>query len=383
MKKGKVSLSLYYLCLTMTMAIMFNLFPIYLANNLGFNAREVGIIMSTTGLVAIFTTLFWGNVYDKLKSAPRLILFLSISYLILNFFVFKSNVFIYILLVRIIADFFRSGLFPTTDNYLFNFAHKYDISASSIRLFGSLGYSLIILVISFLLDSNNIQIALYFTCVLMLLGSSMTLFMPKINHGDCNYSSSMFTSISLLIKNKYFVLPMLFFSLLLGTSEAFFTFNGQHLLITLNATSIGLGLSILFASGVEIPIFCIVNRIHKRISIYDVFIFVAILNLIRWLLLFFVTNPYVYIILMSIHGISFALTFQGVIHLIKKSTNHSIHGVALALLGTVQGLSNFLVTITSGFLIDYFNSTFSVFVFYFLIGIIILLIAFNIKQNKK
>lgn len=377
MKKAKTSISLYYLTISMTGALMFNFFPVYLSSALNLNAQQIGTIMSTGGLIALFTTSFWGYMQDKWKNAPKLLALLTIMYLIFNFSMINSKTFIVILVLKIISEFFRSGMYPTVDNYLFSAAHTYKFSASSIRVFGSLGYSMIILIVSFLIDDSQAKLALSITSVFLACSAIMTFLMPKIHHVDSIDSLGFVQSIKALIKNKSYMYPMLYFAVLMGTSEAFFTFNGQHITQTLQATTVAFGVSILFAAGIEIPVFFAINKIYKRFNVQHIFFFVALLNMVRWILMMQTTNIYIYILLMLVHGIGFALSFQAIILMVKKATPHHIHGSAIALLGTSTGLVNFIVTLMSGYIIVTFATTYSVFYLNFVLSLLVLFLAYK------
>ncbi|MDQ3259538.1 MAG: MFS transporter, partial [Pseudomonadota bacterium] len=124
--------------------------------SLGFAAAQIGTLMAVQQITRIFAPTFWGAVSDRIGRPDRVIKFATAASIVAFAAVFFDSGFFWLMTVMSIAGFFWSGPLPlvevTTLSELGGATGQY----GRIRLWGSVGFILVVSGIGVLLDYIDI-----------------------------------------------------------------------------------------------------------------------------------------------------------------------------------------------------------------------------------
>ena len=323
-------LSGFYFFYFATLGIVVPYWSLYL-KHLGFNPEQIGQLMAIILLTKIFAPIIWGTLADKQAHKTGNSLGILRFATGMCFIVFLCMFWVYsfwaVALVMIGFFFFWNASLPqleaATLDYLAEEKHKY----GHIRLWGSVGFILTVLLLGKLIDISHagIIIPAIAICFFVLWLNSMSL--PAANRPITKIDMTAFRNI---LKGK--IIWLFLFCALMQLSHApFYTFFSIYLeSYGYSKTLIGW----LWAVGVicEIGIFLLTGKLFKRFKLLSLLSFSFLIAGIRWLLLAnYPESVLIVFISQVMHAITFGLYHATAIQLIHDhfKDHYQVRGQAL------------------------------------------------------
>lgn len=236
----------------------------------GMSSQEIGVIYSLNSLVSICSTLFWGVVSDKMNSVRKALMTCLLLAAIVWPFIpltipLKIKGYSLAMLLIPLSAFVRMPIGGLTDNWVLQFSGKFKANYGHIRLWGTLGYVVLGLVLAAILPFVGVNSTFYIYSGLLIVVFVMALFVGEetLNKGQRKSSSLKDLQLGRLFKNYYFITYMVFTIVLYCGSEAFLPYLMEE--VGMNKESIGMLFS--FRSLLEMPILFLVTRMRKRIAL--------------------------------------------------------------------------------------------------------------------
>ncbi len=152
--QGQASLSLFWFLYLGAQGVFFPYYSLYLKENAGLSGTEVGVVLAVIPLVEIFAQIFWGQVADRSGARSRVLALLSFGasagYLLLG----MAGGFPAILLATAALAIFATAVIPMTVSVTLGTLGAAGANAFGfIRVWGTLGFLLLVVLFPWILDS--------------------------------------------------------------------------------------------------------------------------------------------------------------------------------------------------------------------------------------
>ncbi len=264
--------------------------------NIGYQAEQIGIIFSIAPLMRFFTPFFFLKKFTLTTNVLHIALFFMFITIFLFYFTIEN--FYLFAITNIIYGISAGLVLPYIETYALEVLKKENYGKS--RLYGSLGFVLVAMVLARLLNDNYmglhfIAVTTLFTILFAYLISldrkhfSNT---PKKDIETFNFSNASTLWISIFLMQVSF-----------GAFYSFFTIYEYDHHFSLET------ISYLWTFGVlcEIVLFYYQSKI-LHLSLLNIIRFTIFMTSIRWFLLFaFPANLWIILLSQSLHALSFAL----------------------------------------------------------------------------
>ena len=305
-------LSGFYFFYFASLGVLIPYWSLYL-KSLGFNSLTIGALVAILPATKLIAPYIWGWLADHTRRSMLIIRIASILALISFSLVFVSQQLWWLMFAMLLFSFFWNATLPQfeaiTLNHLGDDSHRY----SMIRLWGSLGFIVIVVLMGDLLqryetDVVPLIVLIAFVCIVL---SSFTV-PEKLNTPHVNHSPIWF-----VIKQPKVLAFLAVCFLMLCSHGPYYTFYTIYLQEQGYSSYI---IGVLWAVGVlaEVIIFLIMHRLLPFFGRRKLLITTLLLTTLRWLLIgFFVNDLSMLFLAQLIHAFSF-----GVFHAVGISLVH-------------------------------------------------------------
>jgi len=284
-------------------AVLLPYLPLYFASQ-GYSTVEVGLIMMVGPFVAIVAQPVWGFVSDRFQTVKWVLLLLWTLQLICSFFLFSVTGFPLTLAFTTLLYFFLMPSSPLLDSLTIRSAEEAGVSYGTIRMWGSIGFSM------FAALSGGILVAIGGVDILQWIYWGVWL-LPMLLVGllkDVKASAPPITlrSLSSVVRSR----PLLWFLLLVFVMMLPHRMNdgflGLHM-SNLGATEQMVGLAWSIAALSEVPTFALLHRYMHKVHELALIGVVGLLYVGRWIVYALATDPFVLLVAQASHSITFAV----------------------------------------------------------------------------
>ncbi|MGN8644797.1 MFS transporter [Gracilibacillus sp. HCP3S3_G5_1] len=251
----------------------------------GLNAKEIGILFAVGPMVMIFAQPFWGMVTDSINSAKITLAAMIIGSAGTVLFFPVSAHFEHLLWLNIIYFFFHSAIPPIADVTAMAMLENRK-EFGKIRLWGSLGYAIGVLIVGRLLDVFGLNLMFILHSLLIVAALILATRLPVKLAGKKVFR---FLEVLALFKNKKFILFLLFSFMIHLTVHANNSFYSIHMQ-DLGATISLIGVALLIKAILEVPFFSLSRQLMSAFSYLTLLTSVAFIYGVRWLILGVSTN---------------------------------------------------------------------------------------------
>ncbi len=343
--KDYKKLNIFYFLYLGGLGAYYTFLSVYLERELGYSGTQIGLVLAIAPIIAFFSSPIFGFITDIYKKPKLVIQFILLvgSILLLSTYFMAGTVAVYFIFA---FEFFKSPIMPLTDSYTIKLGNIKGFYYSPIRTWGSLGYIVGSLVIGYLV-SDKLALLFIFAGILYFISLLVFNSVEKIEYAEehGSYKEDFFN----LIKRVDFLLLLVILASTYAISNAMNNYNGIRIL-ELGGTYKQIGYSTLSLAFFELIILSQNYKLLRKYGYIKLFTVASLALALRWLLYFFTTNVWVYLLSTSLHGISFALVFPAALTYISKNFPKKINATAFSLAN-----SSYLITVSVfGFLIGYF-----------------------------
>ncbi len=346
-------LSGFYFFYFASLGVLVPYWSLYL-KSLGFSSLAIGALVAILPATKLVAPYIWGWLADHTRRSMLIIRVSSLLALISFSLVFISQQLWWLTFAMLLFSFFWNATLPQfeamTLNHLGEDSHHY----SMIRLWGSLGFIVIVVLIGDLLQTHGtdiIPLVVLLTFVFILLFSFIV--PEKLNTPHADHSP-----IWHVIKQPKVMAFLVVCFLMLCSHGPYYTFYTIFLEEQGYSSHM---IGILWAVGViaEIIIFLLMHRLLPAFGARKLLVVTLLLTTMRWLLIgFFVDNLAMLLLAQLIHAFSFGVFHSVGISLVHEYFTGSHQGRGQALYASMSfGAGVAVGSLISGLLWDSMGAT--------------------------
>jgi PPP family 3-phenylpropionic acid transporter len=305
-------LSSFYFFYFASLGALIPYWSLYL-KSLGYSAQSIGILMAIIPATKIFAPYLWGWLADHTRHPITIIRLANLLAVVVFAGVFVDTGFVWLMVVLFAFSFFWNSSLPLfeamTLNHLGDDEHKYSV----VRLWGSLGFIMMVVLLGEFFDIAGIDHAPLVILVLLagiLLASFIVPERLSAHHEGQGH-------IVHVIRQPVVLAFLLVCFLMLMSHGPYYTFYSIYL--ESHGYSRGM-IGLLWAVGVmaEVIVFLMMHRLLCTVTARQLLLVTFLLTALRWLLIgFFVDNLSVLFFAQLFHAFSF-----GVFHAVSISLVH-------------------------------------------------------------
>jgi PPP family 3-phenylpropionic acid transporter len=305
-------LSSFYFFYFASLGALIPYWSLYL-KSLGYSAQSIGILMAIIPATKIFAPYLWGWLADHTRHPITIIRVSNLLAVVAFAGVFVDTGFVWLMLILFAFSFFWNSSLPLfeamTLNHLGDDEHRYSV----VRLWGSLGFIMMVVLLGEYFDMAGIDRAPVVIIVLLAGILLASLIVPErlSTHHEAQ------AHILHVIRQPVVLAFLLVCFLMLMSHGPYYTFYSIYL--ESHGYSRGM-IGLLWAIGVlaEVIVFLMMHRLLQTVSARKLLLFTFLLTALRWVLIgFFVDNLSVLFFAQLFHAFSF-----GVFHAVSISLVH-------------------------------------------------------------
>lgn len=317
--------------------------------DIGFAATAIGAVNGVFMGTKIVAPNLWGWLCDHTGQRLRIISLGSFVAMMIFGGLFYWQSLIPILIITFVYSFFWNAVLSQFDTVTIQYLRKDSHRYSQIRVWGSLGFIVTVVLLGWLFDHFDIQylIPISWGILLLIWFSTVTIKEPSKQEGH-HYDQVHWLA---LLKKPPVIAFFVAAFLLQFSFGGYYTFFSLHL-ETFGYSRISIGM--LWALGVvaEVILFVFMHRIIERISVSSILFWSLLLTGFRWLLIaFYADNVTIMVFTQTIHALSFGAAHAGSIEMIRRFFRGPNAGQGQALYSAISfGAGGALGAICTGFL---------------------------------
>jgi MFS transporter, PPP family, 3-phenylpropionic acid transporter len=284
-------------------AVLLPYLPLYFTAK-GFTTVEIGLLMMGGPFVAVFAQPVWGYVSDRYQTVKKVVALLWALAFLCGIGVFLAHGFLMTLIFITLLFFFLMPSSPLLDSLTISTAEQAGESYGSIRLWGSIGFSVTAIASGGLLaligGVKNLQWIYWGIWVFPLL----LLFLLK----DTKRNAPPITVSTLVgvLRNKQFLWFLLLVFVMMLPHRMNDSFLGVYM-ADLGATEQLIGYAWALAAISEVPVFAMIHRIINRVHELALLGVAGLMYIARWGLMAITDDPVVLFLLQITAALTFAL----------------------------------------------------------------------------
>ncbi len=340
-------LSSFYWFYFATLGAFIPYWGLYLADA-GYNSIEIGQLMAVIMATKIVAPYLWGWIADRRGNRLFIIRLGALLATVAYAGIFIAQSFWWLFLVLLTFSFFWNAILPQFEALTFNHLEKNEHLYSWIRIWGSIGFIITVMIIGVLLNTISIS-SLPIVVILLLSGIALS----TLNISDHSGATHQKTHLPLLsiLKNKH-VMALLIACLFVQASHGpYYTFY------TIYAESHGYShswIGFLWAVGVlsEVIVFAFMPWLVKRFGLRTLLLASLFSGSLRWLLIaFFIDNIIITTFAQLFHASTFGIYHAVAIAYIHRYFKGKNQGKGQALYSSISfGIGGALGSLYGGYL---------------------------------
>ena len=376
-----------YLILFIGLGAYNTFLPVYLENTLGFSSSQVGIIVSIPSILGIIFVPIWGLLSD-LMNKQKLILWINVLVSLLCAVIYTiTKSFLAVFIVAIFLEMFRNSILPLTDTITTAYCEKTNKNYGNIRVIGSLFFAVASFLCGQLIKATNNELMFFYVFIVSMIGCLIiTPTLPTLESNTKPEKVNLKQDLPLLFKNKAYLLILLCGICVNSLTEAMASYQGIHLM-NLGAGSDLVGLLTVFMVLPELFFMVKTKSLLEKYGMVKMISFASIALILRWVVYLFTSNPLIFMIATSMHGVAISIIIICSFDFIGKVVDKKLYTTSMTVYSFTIGISYSLMKLLYGGLIDMFGIKsifiFSIGVSLFSFVVLNLISKLDIFKNKE
>ena len=374
-----------YLALFIGLGAYNTFLPVYLENTLGFTSSQVGIIVSIPSILGIIFVPIWGLLSDISKKQKTVLWINIFMSLILAGVYTITKSFIPVLIVATFFEMFRNSVLPLTDSLTTSFCRENNKNYGSIRVIGSMTFAVASFLCGQLIKITNSDLMFFYVFMVSMIGCLIVT--PTL---DTNTNIEQKEKLNLkedlpkLFKNKSYILILLCGVCVAGLTEGMMSFQGIYLM-KLGAGTELVGLLTVFMVLPELFFMVKTKGLIEKYGMIKMIGFASCALLVRWIIYFTTSNPWLFMLATSMHGVAISIITISAFEFIGKVVDKKLHTTSMTVYTFTIGVSYSLMKLLYGNMIDSLGFK-SIFIFSMVVSLfsfVILKRISNLNQTKE
>ena len=340
----------FYAVFFMSGAIYGTFLPVYL-DYLGYSKGAIGILMSLGPFVAIIAQPIWGITSDRAKSKNFVLQLLFLCSIFIMALYPLSNNFYYLILVITLFTFFQTSTGPISDTITLEYLSETGQKFGLIRMAGTIGYA-VMSIIAGIFAQRYIGSIFALNIIVMFLAFVIVFKLPVVKGHQFGRE---YVPIWRLFSNKNLVILMTLNFLVQVTLGFYYTYFPIYFK-QLGGSSSLLGWAYFISAISEVPFLLYDDRILKKIGTRYALLGATLVAAIRWLLIFFATKTYVFLLLQLLHGLIFIVLYYSMATYINQEVPKELKASGQTMNNLIgMGISRITGSLLGGFLSDIYG----------------------------
>jgi MFS transporter, PPP family, 3-phenylpropionic acid transporter len=305
---SKYSVHLFIFVFYMTQAAL-NPYLAYWFSSEGLSNKQIGLLFSLGPVLGLFIQPLWGILCDRFGWERRILMLSTIAapLLALGYWAAGAHFWLYALTALGLAITY-SAMTPISEALTVRHAQQRGVSYGGIRLLGSISFAITTAVLGEVYNDRGLSLMFLMYGVLMaILFASLFLLKAPSTERSRIKRPSLWTEARPFLTNR----PLLLFLLLVFGISVGSAMNGVFFPIYVaeagSAAAASIGLLNMVAALSELPLFLMAGRLIQRFGYHRIFVFIALMASLRWLLLSLEPPFWVLVGAQMLHGVTFAL----------------------------------------------------------------------------
>lgn len=348
-------LSLNFFTFFFTWGVFLPYWTGWLINAKHLSVPEAGFIMSAGMIVRALSTLTLYPLSTKLYSMSKVMQMLGILSLVSMLFYLPLNSYMALLIVTILFSAIYPNIMPAMESSASILIKKDKIDYGKSRAYGSLGYTVALVVVGAVTQSFGINSVLWVMIVgIALIIVSQVLQVPEALKEEPvkNDAGEQKHSYKDLLKEKGFFI-VLFISILLQGAHAAYYNYGYVFLDDLHVKGFTIGLILNVAVIIEIILFANADRFFSKLNVSTMYLIAGIGSTLRWVMILLFPNVAVFIVSQLLHAVSFGIAHYAYIQYISSKLRPAFIPMAQAVYAAFgMSLSVAALTLLGGYLYE-------------------------------
>ncbi len=336
-------------------------FQVLFLQSRGLDSVATGQVMAVISLIGVVMPSLWGFASDRLRSIKRVMIFCILTTALLRLLIpvmswsplGNSTLEVGLLLVMTL---FQVGMTPLLDAWLVSLIQRHgNLDYSSIRMWGSLGYSAVVALMTPLIGWFSVDVV-FVVCVVLAMPFLMLCtrqedVKPLTPQEDQPKANPM-----LLLKSFPFV-SFLIFSTLIYMPTTVVTTYAAYMFEAIGENTNLVGLLIGLRTVMEAPGMLLHSRMRKKYRVSAIMLLAAALYVVEMALYQFAGSVAHLILLGMVDGLCYGLLLPGIVCYAPTLAPESLRSTAQALCNVVcNSLAGVLLGLVGGWMIAAFGA---------------------------
>lgn len=329
----------------------------FIAQNL--SGTEIGLISTIVSITTLIAAPIWGRWNDQIEHPRRLLQAALLATAIIYLLISQQKLFGWLALLYAIHGLVSAGLGPLSDTLALGTAR--DAGYGSIRLWGSLGWAVVVLISGLLIDEYGLMVAFigYIATLIVAIMIVNGLAVSRPAGSDTPIKvprASMKSMVRELLSERALVGLAVALSILGLMTKGVATFESIYL-DELGASTLIIGLTSTITATVEIPAMLWADRLVTRYSAGSVLRAGIALQAVRMLMITLMPTIPVILAMRVIEGFAFGFyAISLVVYIGRRAPSQQV-GVVMALYTvTLAGLINIIAGPLGGLIYDWIGA---------------------------
>jgi len=291
---------LFYVFIYAGNAVYGTFLPVYF-QDIGFNAVQIGTLLSLGPFVALLAQPIWGTLSDRAKTKNYIVYIMLIGCMVALLLYPISVQYTYLLLMICLFTFFQTSIFALSDTITLEVLDRAQLqNFGIIRMGGTIGFAAMSLIFGLIARDHlghlfSVYLAILIICLLL-----FTRFPVVAGH----QSGGRKVSIIVLFRHRRLMLYMSFnfiVQITLGFYYAFFPMYFKEL----GGDTLLLGWSMVISSISEVPFLLFSNKIAQRVRVPVLLLVAGVASALRWYFFSILDGPMWVLPVQMLHGLIF------------------------------------------------------------------------------
>jgi len=359
-------------------------------DKIGFSGAQIGSVMATGTGVAIFASIFWGDVYNKSKNKKSVILAICLMAALVSAFLSNMNTYLFFLTTFGLLYFFQSPVLALQDAMTLEDSNHF----GAIRKWGAIGFAAGNLVASRVVSLVGLDSIFYMFSIGYLLAAFMILRIMRDARG--NVRSHPFNSPHLeqgqdkggykdLFCNRKFILLIISAFFVSGTNVANNTYFG-FLYMAGGGMLTGIGIAFLLMVSSEALFMAWSDRLANVFSLEKTILFSMLISVFRYLLYSLTPPSEILLATFFLQGMVNGIVLVEFVRYISKLVEPRLLGMAVSVYYCIScNVSTIICLLAGGIILDAYGvgRVYLFFALYNLAGVILYVMwGLHKSQNK-
>ena len=317
--------------------------------NLGFSGLQVGALAALPALAVAISGPVWGAVADA-RSIHRLVLRVAmVAAAVLALAVTQVSSFLPILLLMGLLAFFQAPVPAILDGYAVTFSERLGRSYGSLRVWGTLGYTAVALIVGRLMGDRVSRLFLVAYAVCLVLGLLSVLGLPSLGERS---GRSLFGGLRVLLRNRPLVVLLLSSYLMSSGAAIMYGFLGIHL-EELGGTANLIGIAVALAAASELPVVAFGGWFLSLLGASRLIALAIVVYAARFVAYALIPNPEWTLPVQALHGLSYGAFLVASVTLAHRLAGREHAATAQSLLAATSfGFGTITGSLLGGALLD-------------------------------